>query len=192
MTQTKAALYVLVFGFVAFVLDGLMQRLNATAPTLQHGLIATAGAAGSCPIPPVRALAATWRVTLDQCSGTCVAGHLRVGDQLTFAQDVSGAENFSLAVAPGSGGRRPSRTEGTTLASDGVGNVKGPIVFEHNVLDGSPLQLHWLIVKIRSYDVDGLGQCKLRGRISVCGAEPARNATSCGPQQHMGDISVEL
>ena len=73
----------------------------------------------------------------------------------------------------------------------GVGNVSGPIVLGHDVLDGSPLQLHWLIVNLRSFDSDGLGACQLRGRVQVCAAEPAKGATSCGTLQHAGIIHIE-
>jgi hypothetical protein len=190
MNKTKAALTVLAGGFVLFILGALREVVDPVAAARDSGVIARAEAATPCAAPSVDALQRSWKIVSTGCTD-CAQGHLQVGDLLTFAKDVSGATNFSLAVKPGKADRAASRTEGYTLRSDGVGNVTGPIVFEHSVLDGSPLQLHWLIVKVRNFDANGLGQCKLAGRVNVCNEEPAPGASSCSSLQHAGSIHLE-
>jgi hypothetical protein len=190
MNKTKATLTVLAGGFVLFILGALREVVDPVAAAHDSGVLARAEAATACDVPSVDELQRSWKVVATGCTD-CAQGHLQVGDQLTFAKDVSGAMDFSLAVKPGKSGRAESRTEGYTLRSDGVGNVTGPIVFEHSVLDGSPLQLHWLIVKVRRFDASGLGQCKLVGRVNVCNDEPAPGASSCSSLQHSGSIHLE-
>lgn len=190
MNKTKATLTVLAGGFVLFILGALREVVDPVAAARDGNLMPRAVAATACGIPKLDELARNWKVVSTGCTD-CKQGHLQVGDALSFAKDVSGESNFALEVKPGKAGRQVSRTEGYTLRADGVGNVSGPIVFEHNVLDGSPLQLHWLIVKVRQYDADGLGHCKLAGRMSVCTEEPAPGASSCTSQQHAGSIHLE-
>ncbi len=191
MNKTRATLAVLVTGFVLFILGALREIVDPVAAAREGGLTPRAMAAGACPIPSLDELATEWKVSSTGCTTDCKQTHLQVGDKLTFGKDISGASQFSLDVKPGKPDRVASRTEGFTLRSDGVGNVSGPIVFEHNVLDGSPLQLHWLIVKLRKHDANGLGQCNLRARVSVCGNEPAAGASSCTSLQHEGEIHID-
>jgi hypothetical protein len=80
-------------------------------------------AATACDIPKLDQLARNWKVVGTDCKD-CKQGHLQVGDPLSFAKDVSGENNFSVAVTPGKTGRRASRTEGFALRADGVGNVR--------------------------------------------------------------------
>lgn len=190
MNKTKATLTVLAGGFVLFILGALREVVDPVAAARDGSLMPRAVAATACDMPRLDELARNWKVVSTGCTD-CKQGHLQVGDALAFAKDVSGESNFSLEVKPGKAGRQVSRTEGYALRADGVGNVSGPIVFEHNPLDGSPLQLHWLIVKVRQYDADGLGQCKLAARVSVCSDEPAPGASSCTSQQHAGSIHLE-
>lgn len=177
-------------GFVLFTVGALRDLADPSAAVRGNGLMPAAVAAESCPLPKVDALARDWVIVSTTCAD-CRSTHLQKGDRLRFEKDVSGAANFSAVVTPASTGRKGSRTEGYTLASDGVGNVSGPIVLGHDPLDGSPLDLHWLIVKVRSVDTDGLGSCALRGRVQVCAEEPAQGATSCTTQQHAGVIHIE-
>ena len=190
MTKTKATLTVLVGGFVLFTLGALREVVDPVAAARDGGMMPRAVAATACDVPKLDELARNWKVVSTGCTD-CQQSHLQVGDALSFAKDVSGENNFAVEVKPGKADRQASRTEGYALRADGVGNVTGPIVFEHNVLDGSPLQLHWLIVKVRQYDADGLGQCKLAGRVSVCTEEPAAGASSCTAQQHAGSLHIE-
>lgn len=191
MNKTKATQLVLISGFVLFTLGALREVVDPIAAARGDGLMPRAMAASACPVPRLDELERSWTVASTGCTTDCKQTHLQVGDKLSFGKDISGELNFSMAVAPGKPGRAASSTEGFTLRSDGVGNVTGPIVFEHSVLDGSPLQIHWLIVKIRKYDADGLGQCKLRARVAVCGEEPAAGAASCTSRQHEGEIHLD-
>jgi hypothetical protein len=84
-----------------------------------------------------------------------------------------------------------AKSVGYALRSDGVAGVKGPIVLDHDPLDGSPLDLHWLIVDVRAYDSDGYGTCKLTGRVQVCTTEPAAGASTCDDKQHGGIILID-
>jgi hypothetical protein len=190
MTVTKAAAAVTAVGFVLFIVEGVRERIDPLAAAQHGGVVASANAqVGACAAPGVAELSGNWVVRSVGCKD-CKQTHLNAGDKLSFAQDVSGDTNFALSVrAPGSS--KTSSTVGYALASDGVGNVTGPIVLSHSALDGTPLGLHYLIVKIRRYDVDGLGQCKLRARISVCDSEPARGAGACSAQQHGGEIHAD-
>jgi hypothetical protein len=188
MTKNKALLTALAAGFVMFIVDGVRERMDPLAHGT--GLVPTAAAAGSCGVARPEELARNWVIRSTSCAD-CNEGHLQVGDVLDFRRDVSGALAFSVDVRPGKAGRAASKTDGYTLESDGVGNATGPIVLGHNVLDGTPLQLHWLIVKIRRYDADGLGDCQLRARIQVCDEEPARGAGACTNRQHAGEIHAE-
>ena len=190
MNKTKATLTVLAGGFVLFILGALREVVDPVAAARYGSLVPRAVAGTACDIPRLDELARTWKVVSTGCTD-CKQRHLQVGDALSFAKDLSGENNFALEVKPGTAGRPGSRTEGYTLRADGVGNVTGPIVFEHDLLDGSPLQLHWLIVKVRRYDADGLGQCKLAGRVSVCTDEPAAGASSCSSRQHDGELHIE-
>lgn len=176
-------------GFVLFTV-GALRELADPAAAARGGLMPVARAAEACPTPKVDELARDWVIVNSTCT-ECRSTHLQKGDRIRFARDLSGAASFSAVVTPGSSGRKGSLTEGYSLVSDGVGNVTGPIVLGHDPLDGSPLQLHWLIVKIRSFDSDGLGSCALRGRLQVCDAEPGKGATSCTAQQHAGEIHIE-
>lgn len=190
MNRTKATLTILAGGFVLFIFGALREAVDPVAAARDGSLMPRAVAATACDIPNLDELARNWKVVSTGCTD-CKQGHLQVGDAMSFAKDISGENNFAVEVKPGKAGRRASRTEGYALRPDGVGNVSGPIVFEHNVLDGSPLQLHWLIVKVRKYDADGLGQCKLAGRVSVCTEEPAPGASSCSSRQHDGALHIE-
>jgi hypothetical protein len=190
MNITRAALAAVSAGFVLFTIGALREVADPSAAVRGTGLIATAQAATSCELPPIDKLARPWIVTSAGCTD-CKQAHLQKGDKLKFDQDVSGETNFSLKMKPAKSERILSRTAGYTLVADGVGNVTGPVVFDHDPLDGSPLELHWLIVKLRSYDSDGLGNCKLRARVQVCGSEPAKGATSCTSLQHAGEIHLE-
>ncbi|MCU0760520.1 MAG: hypothetical protein MUF07_15175 [Steroidobacteraceae bacterium] len=190
MNITRAALAAVSAGFVLFTIGALREVADPAAAARGTGLIATAQAATACELPPIDKLARAWVVTSTGCTD-CKQTHLQKGDKLKFDQDVSGEANFSLKQKPAKSDRILSRTAGYALTADGVGNVTGPVVFDHDPLDGSPLDLHWLIVKLRSYDSDGLGSCKLRARVQVCGSEPAKGASSCSRLQHAGEIHLE-
>jgi hypothetical protein len=190
MTRTKAAVLALGAGFVLIVVDGVRERMEPLARGA--GLVPTAVAAGgSCAAARLDDLEDDWVVRSTSCTD-CKQDHVQVGDLLSFRRDLSGALAFSLDVRPGKADRAASKTVGYALESDGVGNASGPIVLGHSTLDGTPLQLHWLIVKIRRYDADGLGDCRLRARIQVCDEEPARGAGACSSQQHGGEIHADL
>lgn len=193
MTRTKALVCILGFGFVMFVLDVSRQYLLPAIPGNNPSWVATAMAASAaCPIPPMEALAREWRVTAVGCATpACKASHFSVGDKITFEQDISGAENFSLAAKPLNPQARRAHTEGYELRSDGIGNAIGPIVLDHDPLDGTTLELHWMIVRLRSYDADGFGLCKLHALVNVCDAEPAKGSSGCTDHQHGGDIHLD-
>ncbi len=193
MNVSKAAAAVAVAGFVLFIVDGMRERLDPQAAASRSALLATAQAAvgGSCPAARTDDLAGNWKISSVACLGDCKQAHLGAGDKLRFEKDVSGEDNFGLEVRGATSKGSASRTIGYAMRSDGVGNVTGPIVLSHSVLDGTPLQTHWLIVKIRRFDVDGLGACKLRARIAVCDSEPANGAGSCSTQQHGGELHAE-
>jgi hypothetical protein len=192
VTKIKPVYWIFVFAVVVLLLDVVRQSMSPGATPSATPFIASAGAQSACPVPPVEKMAGTWRVTAVECTTpACRATHFEVGDRMTLAQDISGAKNFSVAVAPAqAGGKRP-HTEGYELRSDGIGNAVGPIVLDHNVLDGTPLQLHWMILKIHAYDADGFGSCKIRGLIAVCDQEPAQGSTVCSDRQHAGMIHIE-
>ncbi len=193
MNKTKATLIFLIAGFVLFIVGALREIADPIAAARESSLMPRAMAAEACDVPRADALAQRWVVASTGCTSNCKQTHLQVGDVLAFDKDVSGELNFSLDVKPAksAAARLASRTAGYALRSDGVGNVSGPIVFEHSVLDGSPLQLHWLIVKLRNYDADGLGKCELHARMEICNDEPAPGATSCSDQQHAGAIHLD-
>lgn len=190
MTRFSRACLPLVLGFVAFTLDSLWNFIDPAHPIATRAPIATAHAATACAIPSVEALAREWTVQSVACDGDCAVGHVAKGDKFTFTREYGDKPSFSLSVRPSAALRASAKTEGATLAGDGVGNVRGPIVFGHNLLDGSPLQLHWIIVQVRAYDLSGDGDCALRARVEVCEAEPASGATSCSARQHNGVVHL--
>jgi hypothetical protein len=188
MTRLTRMLVVVALGFVVFTIDGLWSAIDPQHQQLRFEPIATAQAQTVCPVPSVEKLSGNWKVESAGCDGDCKDAHVAQGDQFVFTRDVAPQAAFALSINPASSARRASKTEGAALASDGVGNVTGPIVFGHSTLDGSPLQLHWLIVKLRSYEVNG--ECSLRGRVEVCDYEPAKGASSCNSKQHNGVIHL--
>lgn len=187
-TRTAGLVAIAAMLFI-FVLGGVQRDIDARMPAAAWLPIGAAEAAvGTCPVPSLADVGGDWIVRSAKCTGPdCARAHLAPGDRLRFARDVSGEASFSLDVAPAATARR-ARTEGYTLRSDGVAGLKGPIVLDHDPLDGSPLDLHWLIVQLRSYDADGLGDCRLAAHIRVCSTEPGSGATTCGPKQHDGVI----
>ena len=192
MTKIKAVVWVFGFAVIVLLLDVVRQSMFPAATAGGTPFIASAAAQGACPIPPIENMAGSWRVTAVECTtAACRAAHMSVGDRLTVQQDISGARNFSVAVAAAQPGALRAHTEGYELRSDGIGNAVGPIVLEHNILDGTPLQLHWMIFKIRAYDADGFGSCKVRGLIAVCDQQPANGSAQCTDRQHGGMIHVE-
>jgi hypothetical protein len=137
-------------------------------------------------------VAGTWVVSSSRCtSASCLRPHLNAGDRLTFDRDISGEANFSLRIVPNGATAVTLRTEGYALRSDGVAGIKGPLVVTHDPREGNPLDLHWLIVDIRSYDPDGSGVCKLTGRVQVCTAEPRSGATACSDEQSGGSGTID-
>ncbi len=193
MTKIKALVWIVGFSFVVLLLDVFRQSMTPASRPHSTSLVSTAMAApASCPIPPMQRLAGNWVVTSSTCtSAACRATHLTVGDKFKFEQDVSGAKNFSVAVAPGVAGAARPHTEGYELRSDGIGNAVGPIVLANNSLDGPVLQIHWMIAKIRGYDADGFGSCKVRGMIEICDQQPANGSAQCTDQQHGGIIHLD-
>jgi hypothetical protein len=192
MTKIKAIVWTLGFGVIVLLLDVVRQSMFPDATPGATPFVATAGAQTACPIPAVERMAGSWRVTAVECTtAACKATHMAVGDRVNVEQDISGAKNFSVAVNAAKPGAVRAHTEGYELRSDGIGNAAGPIVLDHNILDGTPLQLHWMIFKIRAYDADGFGSCKVRGLIAVCDQEPAKGATQCTNQQHGGMIHLD-
>jgi hypothetical protein len=193
VTRAKALICIVSLGFVMFVMDVARQYLSPGTSAQASATAGTAVAAGSaCPIPPIEALAREWRVTSVGCTtAACKAAHFSVGDKLIFEQDISGAKNFSVAAKPLNPAALRARTEGYELRSDGIGNAVGPIVLDHNPLDGTTLQLHWMIVRLRSYDANGLGLCKLHALAVVCDQQPADGSSRCDDHQHGGDIHLD-
>lgn len=193
MSKIKVVIWVLGFSFVVLLLDGMRQSLALPGSGTDGGLMPTAAAAGaSCAVPQIERLSGDWAVKSTGCNSvSCRQPHLDVGDRLTFEQDISGVQNFSLRVQPSKSGRRGSHTEGTTLESDGIGNVTGPIVLDHSPLDGTPLQIHWLIIKLRAYDADGLGDCRVRALIAVCDEQPTSRSAVCTDRQHGGLLHAD-
>lgn len=183
-----AALLVMIF-----VLGGVKREVGAPDVRPLLAWIPSAQAAtATCAVPPVGALARDWVVKSARCAGgACAKGHMNLGDKMRFQRDVSGEANFSVEVANPVSKLVGARSIGYALRSDGVAGVKGPITLAHDPLDGSPLDLHYLIVDVRAYDADGAGTCKVQGRVQICDAEPAKGATSCGPQQHGGIIIID-
>lgn len=177
-------------GFVVFTLDSLWSLVDPGHASAALSPVPSARAATVCPVPSIEQLARTWTVQSVACDGACVAAHVEKGDQFSFARAYGDRPSFSLQVKPIDPLRVAARTEGATLVSDGVGNVTGSVVFGHNLLDGSPLQLHWIIVKLRAYDLTGEGDCSLRARVEVCDSEPAAGAASCSTKQHNGIIHL--
>lgn len=189
-SKTRIALIVAA-GFVVFALEGLLSKVDSAGARALALWMPTAGAATACPAPSIEALARTWTVRSTGCSGDCKDAHVSVGDQFTFTRNYEERPSFSLDVKPTDPSLRSAmRTAGHTLASDGVSNAVGEIVLTHNLLDGTPLQTHWLIVMLRSYDLDGAGDCQLAARVAVCDQEPALGATACSEQQHNGIIHL--
>lgn len=192
MTRTKAALTLIAFSFVVLQIDALRQTLLPASSANLIALSSSAMAGGSCAVPAAERLRGQWRVTAVRCTtAACREAHMAVGDTMTFAQDISGARQFSVNVKGTDQAADKARSEGYTLRSDGIGNTVGPIVLGHNVLDGSPLQLHWLVVKLRAYDADGFGNCAVRGLVAVCAEEPTGNDAQCSDHQHGGMVHVD-
>ena len=176
---------------VIFVLGSVQQ--DAAPAHARLALVSTAEAStATCAVPSLDRLPGTWVVRSSRCaSGDCARAHFGPGDRVRFERDVSGESNFSVTVTDRVKNAVGARSVGYALRSDGVAGVKGPIVLDHSPLDGSPLDLHWLIVDVRAYDADGYGTCKLTGRVQVCSSEPAAGATSCGDKQHGGIIIMD-
>ena len=175
-------------GFVVFALEGLLSKVDSAGARALALWMPTAGAATSCPAPSIEELARTWTVRSTGCSGDCKDAHVSIGDKFTFTRNYDERPSFSLDVKPADpASRKAMRTAGHTLAGDGVSNAVGEIVL---TLDGTPLQTHWLIVMLRSYDLDGSGDCQLAARVAVCDQEPAKGATACSAQQHNGLIHL--
>jgi hypothetical protein len=188
MSRLPRFFVIVALGFVVFTIDGLWSAVDPQHARMRFAAISDARAQTACPVPSIEKLAGSWKVLSAGCEGDCKDAHVAPGDQFVFTRDVAPDAAFALAINPASTARRASKTEGATLASDGVGNVSGPIVFGHSTLDGSPLQMHWLIIKLRAYEIDGA--CTLRGRAEVCDYEPAKGASSCSSKQHNGVIHL--
>lgn len=173
-----------------FVLGGVQRDIDSRLPGAALLASGTAQAApAACPVPSLSAVPGDWVVKSAKCtSADCKRSHLAVGDRVRFERDISGEANFSVDFTPAATGRR-AKTDGYTLRSDGVAGLKGSITLDHDALDGSPLDLHWLIVQFRAAD-DGFGSCAVRGLVQICGSEPAAGAASCGAKQHDGHIVV--
>jgi hypothetical protein len=192
MSKSIAFGLALVAGFILFMLDGLQGRFGSASMSGRSTWVATAQAAAVCPVPQLASLARPWRVTSARCSTeACTRTHLAVGDKVTFARDLSGEENFSMQVTPAVPAAVTVRTAGYALRADGIGNVRGPVVLDHSVLDGSVLQTHWLIVKLRAVAADAEGNCRPQVRLQVCDVEPAPGSLFCGDQQHRGDVHLD-
>jgi hypothetical protein len=176
-----------------FVLGGVR---HDSVPADGRGLFAWVPAAeaapATCAVPSLNNLPGSWVVRSSACTnGTCARTHFEAGDRLQFQRDVSGEANFSVSFFSRARNAVAARSVGYGLRSDGVAGVKGPIVLDHHPLDGSPLDLHYLIVDVRAYDADGYGACKLTGRVQICTSEPAAGATSCSDKQHGGIIYID-
>jgi hypothetical protein len=178
---------------VIFVLGGV--KRETAVPDVRPLLAwvpAAEAAPAACAVPPVGAVAGDWIVSSARCdAGACAKTHMNVGDRVRFDRDVSGEANFSVQVTSAASKAVSARSIGYALRSDGVAGLKGAVTLAHNPLDGSPLDLHYLIVDVRSYDADGYGTCKLTARVQVCDAEPASGATSCSAKQHGGVIILD-
>lgn len=174
-----------------FVLGGVQSDIDSRLPGAAFLASGTATAAPAvCPVPSLAAVPGVWVVKSAKCtSAECKRAHLAAGDRIRFERDISGEANFSLDFVPTATGRR-AKTDGYTLRSDGVAGLKGSITLDHDPLDGSPLDLHWLIVQFRAADSDGLGTCAVSGLVQICDSEPAPGATACGAKQHGGHIVV--
>lgn len=191
MNSKQRIVLIAAAGFVVFALEGLLSKVDSAGSRALALWMPSAGAATACPAPDIEQLARTWTVRAVGCTGDCKDPHVAVGDKFVFERDYEQRPSFSLEVRPvDPTSRKAMRTEGHTLASDGVSNATGQIVLTHNLLDGTPLQTHWLIVMLRSYDVDGSGDCQLAARVAVCEEEPAKGATACSDQQHNGLIHL--
>lgn len=188
MTRLTRMLVVVALGFVVFTIDGLWSAIDPQHSQMRFEPIPTAQAQAVCPVPSIEKLAGNWTVQSAGCHGDCKDAHVAPGDRFVFTRDVAPQAAFALMINSARSARRASKTAGPSLVSDGVGNVTGPIVFGHSTLDGSPLQLHWLIVKLRAYDVGG--ECSVRARVEVCDYEPAKGASSCNSKQHNGVIHL--
>lgn len=176
---------------VIFVL-GSVQQDAAPGHARLNFVPAAEAATATCAVPSLERLPGTWVVRSARCAnGACAKAHFGPGDRVRFERDVSGEANFSVTVTDRAKSAVGAKSVGYALRSDGVAGVKGPIVLDHHPLDGSPLDLHWLIVDVRAYDADGYGTCKLTGRVQVCTAEPAAGATTCGDRQHGGIIIMD-
>lgn len=175
-----------------FVLGGVQREISGRDRAASWSPIAAAEAAGGvCPVPSLKDVPGTWVVKSAACTGeACRRAHFAAGDLVRFDRDISGEANFSVDVQPQESLRRRTRSEGYSLRSDGVAGIKGAVVLDHDVYDGSPLDLHWLIVQIRSYYDDASASCKLTGRVQICGSEPAAGAAACNAKQHEGTIIV--
>jgi hypothetical protein len=178
---------------VIFVLGSVKREAaGSDGRPLLAWLPAAEAAPAECAVPPVGALAQEWVVRSSRCTdGACAKTHLGVGDRFRFDRDISGEASFSLDVINAATKARSARTVGYALRSDGVAGVKGPITLAHDPLDGSPLDLHYLIVDVRAYDANGDGTCRLTARVQVCTDEPGPGATSCGAKQHGGVIILD-
>ncbi len=186
IAAAAALLFIFVLGSVQRDVDPA-QALARFAP-----VPAAEAQAATCAVPSLQRLPGTWVVRSSRCSnGACARAHLTPGDRVRFERDVSGEANFSVAVTDRAKNAVAARSVGYALRSDGVAGVKGPIVLDHDPLDGSPLDLHWMIVDVRAYDADGYGTCKLTGRVQICTTEPAAGASTCGDKQHGGIIIMD-
>lgn len=191
MNSKQRIVLIAAAGFVVFALEGLLSKVDSASSRALALWMPTAGAATACPAPDIEELARTWTVRAVGCTGDCKDAHVAVGDKFVFARDYEQRPSFSLEVRPvAPGSRKAMRSEGHTLVSDGVSNAIGPIVLTHNLLDGTPLQTHWLIILLRSYDLDGSGDCQLAARVAICEQEPAKGATACSDQQHSGHVHL--
>lgn len=174
-----------------FVLGGVQGEIDSRLPGSELFAGGTAHAAPAvCRAPSLTDVAGDWVVRSAKCTSPgCKRAHLSPGDRLRFERNISGEATFSADFVPAATGRR-TKTDGYTLRSDGVAGLKGAITLEHDPLDGSPLDLHWLIVQFRAQDADGFGTCSLSGHVQFCDSEPGAGATSCSSKQHEGTIII--
>jgi hypothetical protein len=185
VAASAALLFIFVLGSAQRDVDPAAGGAFAFLPTAE-------AATATCAVPSLDRLPGTWVVRSSRCpDGACARSHLAPGDRVRFERDVSGEANFSVAVLGRGRNNVSAKSVGYALRSDGVAGVKGPIVLDHDPLDGSPLDLHWLIVDVRAYDSDGYGTCKLTGRVQVCTTEPVAGASTCGDKQHGGIILID-
>jgi hypothetical protein len=183
-----ALLLIFVLGDVQRESGGLIAApLLALVPAAE-----AAPPAPACAVPSLATLAGAWVVRSARCANaSCARAHFAAGDRLGFERDISGEANFSFKLLKRASPGFAARTEGYALRSDGVATVQGPIVLDHDPLDGSPLDLHWLIVDVRAYDADGYGNCKVTARVQVCSQQPGAGATACDDKQHGGIIVLD-